>query len=751
MSLLRLSSEHLKQLKDSAIAPDVIAERGYSTAERQVDLKRLGFGGVQAQLVPALVIPIRDVYGYVELYQVRPDTPRMGRGGKTVKYETKAGSGLVIDVPERVRSKLGDPHEALWITEGAKKVDSALSHGLSCIGLIGVYGWRGTNDKGGKTALADLEQIAWNERKVYLAFDSDAMEKPEVHQALDRFAIQLNRRGAEVRYIYIPSTTGDKVGLDDYLAAGGTVSSLLRTASSELYQLSSDELDVAAEWKPDESALETAEVLLDAPDLLDRIGNAIAALGVAGDLMNAKILYLAITSRLLDQPINVKVEGPSSAGKSYLVQKVAAMFPERATYALDGMSDLALVYLDADLRHRHLIVNEAAALQREGVGAAIMRAVAWGGQVRYATVDKSGGELRSRSIDLEGPTGLITTTTKRVESELETRLLTLHVADTPDVTRQILRSDAARLNGYAPNEPDLDPWHALQWWLANKGTREVIIPFAEQLAELVAVDRVRARRDWRQIANLISASAILHQQQREEDGYGRIVATRADYELIHSLTAELFSEIRAEGVTQSVRDVVEVVRSFNSVGDNPTISQVARELGLERSTVSRHVKKAYEGGWLVNLEERRGRPAELKIGDPLPEERSAIPGPAELPDNADVYNEVPTNYTPARLGQSADCGGKNGRESGGSRMLHANATGESSRARRVEPVKGGLQPHSSDTEAKNSQGVYACADSDGEHRCAACGGPVGKRGLCLASDCEGVAGGMSPFDPTRDE
>ncbi|MEZ4521155.1 MAG: hypothetical protein R3A46_05875 [Thermomicrobiales bacterium] len=88
--------------------------------------------------------------------------------------------------------------------------------------------------------------------------------------------------------------------------------------------------------------------------------------------------------------------------------------------------------------------------------------------MRYATVEKTGGGLRPVNIDREGPTGIITTSTRRVEPELETRLLTLQVADTADVTRAIMAADAARRNGHAPESPDLEPWHAFNTGLLTK-------------------------------------------------------------------------------------------------------------------------------------------------------------------------------------------------------------------------------------------------------------------------------------------
>ncbi len=654
----RLSDHHRAMLEASAIDPAIIEERGYWTATTKAELQRLGFGTAQRN-VPALVIPIYDVHGDVRLYQARPDTPRV-KDGRTIKYETPAKAGLVLDVPRSIRDKLGDPGVPLWVTEGSKKVDAAISHGLACIGVVGVYGWRGTNDAGGKTALADMEWIAWNDgRKVHLAFDSDAMEKVEVHQALGRFAALLASKGAKVRYVYIPSTDGRKVGLDDYLAGGGRIDELLRNATDELERLPGDEPDAEPDWEPSPEALSAGKRLLDAPDLLERAGETIRALGVAGDLINAQILYLALNSRFLPQPINAAIVGPSSAGKSHLVKNVVATFPESATYTLDSMSERALIYSEVDLKHRYLIVTEAAGLHYDGIGAMLMRALTWGGDLRYSTVVKTNAGPQAVEIHREGPTGLITTTTKKIEAELETRLLTVHVADTADVTRQIMLANARRRNGNQPEPPDLEPWHALQWWLATEGDHEVTIPYAERLAELLPADLVRMRRDHEQIDNLISASAILHQRQRERDERGRIVATRADYELVYGLTAGIFGAIAAEGVTPVIRETVLAVRM--QTGDKPTcsIQQIAGHLGLAHSTAQSRVYRAVRGGWIVNEEQGKGKPARLSVGDPLPEERPALPNPDDLFDNTHTTTTSDAESVSRYAAHSADADAAN--------------------------------------------------------------------------------------------
>ncbi|MGH7169634.1 MAG: DUF3854 domain-containing protein, partial [Gemmataceae bacterium] len=229
-----LSAEHAALLAASAIDKEVIKARGYWTANAQADLLHLGFKLHQCQ-VPALVIPIRNVHGEISLYQSRPDEPRLGKNGKTIKYETPCGGRLVLDVPLMARPDLDDPKIPLFITEGSRKADAAVSKGLCCISLLGVWNWRGKNGRGGKTTLPDWDAIALNDRQVYLTFDSDIMTKKSVRMALTRLMALLKSRGAKVQVIHLPAAKeGNKVGLDDYLADGHTVEDVLKLATTSL-------------------------------------------------------------------------------------------------------------------------------------------------------------------------------------------------------------------------------------------------------------------------------------------------------------------------------------------------------------------------------------------------------------------------------------------------------------------------------------------------------------------------------------
>jgi hypothetical protein len=229
-----LLDQHERFLADRAVALVVAAERGYSSTVLPGALREMGFSVAVSRLVPGLLIPLRDVQGNVRYHQYRPDKPR-NRDGKPVKYETPAGTRLVLDVPPRVLARLGDPVPPLFVTEGPVKADAAVSAGWACIGMTGVWGWRGTNHRGGKTVLPDWDYVALNGRTVYLVPDSDVATNPAVAAAVSRLGVVLGSRDANVRYVYLPTgADGGKTGLDDWLAQHGPdMDGLLALASED--------------------------------------------------------------------------------------------------------------------------------------------------------------------------------------------------------------------------------------------------------------------------------------------------------------------------------------------------------------------------------------------------------------------------------------------------------------------------------------------------------------------------------------
>jgi hypothetical protein len=311
----------------------------------------------------------------------------------------------------------------------------------------------------------------------------------------------------------------------------------------------SEEARAQAEAR-DREAWRACEQLAREGRILDRFAETLERSGVAGEARVLKLLYLALTSRLLEKPVSIAVKGPSSGGKSYLTERVLRYFPESAYHALTAMSERLLAYSEEPIKHRFLVIYEAEGMSGD-FATYLIRSLLSEGKVRYETVEKTRDGLKPRLIEREGPTGLIVTTTAlKLHPENETRLLSLTVTDTREQTRGVfsMLAEEERV------EADQKPWHALQQWLESpSATRSVTIPYAKALAEMVPPLAVRLRRDFGALLSLIRAHTILHQATRERDDRGRLVATLDDYASVRELVADLVSEGIEATVPKSVR------------------------------------------------------------------------------------------------------------------------------------------------------------------------------------------------------
>jgi Domain of unknown function (DUF3854) len=218
-----LSDSHLRELKDSDIAPEVIAARGYRTIRHRSQVPD-EFADWQRRL--GLLVPTYSPDGQTKGHQLKPNKLIRRKDGSAPKYETAAGSTITLDVNplmlEEVRGGDGD----LWVTEGPKKVDALTSRGEPTVGIIGVWNFAEPGSKS-RTPLSCWNHVRLRGRRVIIVYDADAKTNPDVQEALRRLVAMLEGLGAEVLVVYLPAVNGDgKAGVDDYLAGGGTVAEL---------------------------------------------------------------------------------------------------------------------------------------------------------------------------------------------------------------------------------------------------------------------------------------------------------------------------------------------------------------------------------------------------------------------------------------------------------------------------------------------------------------------------------------------
>lgn len=327
--------------------------------------------------------------------------------------------------------------------------------------------------------------------------------------------------------------------------------------------------------------------------------------------------------------MSVMIEGPSSGGKSELIKRQIKVLPDHAVYELQSISDKALAYMGRDaLRDRFLVVFELGGLGKEGdAGIEMAKQLLTEGRIKRQIADSTPNGVRGRLVEVEGPTGLWTTTTKLVtDTELNNRLFKLTVDDSPEQTGRIVACifDEDR-------EPmDFSPIRALHTWIEAQDNR-VTLPFGRALGTLMLYSATRMRRDALRVRDLICAHAVLHQASRERDEQGRIVATLEDYEAVRALIDNIIGVAAEQSVSSFVRETVQAVRAL--IDDNKPVNRttLGQRFGIAASNASRRLGAATAAGYIKHDPDATGKTKQYVMGDvPLPEDKAALPSVEEL-------------------------------------------------------------------------------------------------------------------------
>lgn len=423
----------------------------------------------------------------------------------------------------------------------------------------------------------------------------------------------------------------------DHLEAGHGVDDFLPVVASETSEhprppAKRASLSLKSSRKADPRAIRATPALATETDILARFEHDLRLAGVAGEQRLAKVTYLALTSRLLpwqsatNRPVSVIAKGTSSTGKSYTTQTVLKFFPSSAYLDLGSMSKRYLLYSEENLAHRFIVVPEASSIAADDEILTVLRTLLSEGRVSHGTVDGD-AKRTARRIEKEGPTGLlITTAAAAVDSELETRCLSLTTDDSPEQTRRVFETLAELELGAGPSV-HYQSWHELQEWLADSGELRVVIPFIGALAQLMPNGATRLRRDFVAMLCLLRAHALLHQASRARDDQGRIVATiDDDYAAIRELAGDLLAEGADAGVTDALRETVETARLLieeASAGvPHLTVRAIGDRLKIGMPATYDRVRRALFAGYLVDVSASNERAKRLVLGAELPGDSS---------------------------------------------------------------------------------------------------------------------------------
>jgi hypothetical protein len=337
--------------------------------------------------------------------------------------------------------------------------------------------------------------------------------------------------------------------LDLYAAKArtGFAQALARTFGTELARVEKDlvlileylerERDEALRMGNKKAAVEVSAAdrelglsLLRDPELFTRIVDDMSSLGYVGEDLNKQLVYLAASSRKLDDPISVLILSQSAAGKSYLVETVRRLMPEEEVVAVTSLSDQALNYID-DLTHKFLILGEA--VHGEVVEHQIREMLSGKELSRLVTIkDPETGKMQSRVVRTPViVSSVMSGTNHNINPENASRYFVVNADESRQQTERIHEQQRQK--------------YSLDHLAAARGSAETIIrthqaaqrllckrQIVNEFAPLIGfpTSLMRSRRDHDRFLDLIACVAFVRQYQKKPGKAGTIEYIRCDLE-----------------------------------------------------------------------------------------------------------------------------------------------------------------------------------------------------------------------------
>lgn len=266
------------------------------------------------------------------------------------------------------------------------------------------------------------------------------------------------------------------------------------------------------------SVIAEAEAMLAAPNLIDTIIADIETMGVVGERVLGLTIYLIGTSRLLESPLSGKVQGTSSSGKSFILERVGKLFPEESVLIATDLTANSLYYMTfGALIHTLVLGGERSKVEDEerAESKRALREMISGGALRKVLpIKQPDGSFISQSVFQPGPIAhLESTTNTQIFDEDANRTLLLSTDESPDQTARIIMAAAAAAEQPPSSVNAIEMRHQAAQRLLKRV--KVRVPFARALAKFIEATRPQARRAFNQGIGVIRAIALLRQRQRK--------------------------------------------------------------------------------------------------------------------------------------------------------------------------------------------------------------------------------------------
>ena len=310
---------------------------------------------------------------------------------------------------------------------------------------------------------------------------------------------------------------------------------------------------------------------LSEPDLIERIAVDYDKLGYVRERKNKLLLYLVMTSRLMDSPLHAIAVSRSGAGKSMLAEITESLCPAEDVESISDLSANAMYYYgEDDLVHKFILIGEKAGSEsseyplRELISRkSITKAV--------PMKDASTGQTRTTTITVNGPISLIETTSSgELNPENLNRCFVIGIDESEEQTQRIheLQRRNYTIDGFLHKREieAIRQKHIFAQRLLEPV--QVFNQFAEYLT--FPSSTLRSRRDNDKFLRLITAVCFLHQHQRERkalklgdtEEISYIECSLEDYQIAYELLSEGVLDNTLDDLPRPARQLLDITRHY---------------------------------------------------------------------------------------------------------------------------------------------------------------------------------------------
>lgn len=303
-----------------------------------------------------------------------------------------------------------------------------------------------------------------------------------------------------------------------------------------------------------------AKAILSQPNLIHQLDTLIAQSGIIGEDSSRKMLFIIASTYKMENPLHALVQATSGAGKSHLINSIAACFPQEDILNLSRITSKSLYYYPKEeLLNKLVLVQDIDGLDDEAQLA--FRELQSAKILRSSTVHKDRyGNLQSMiKIVTAHFASMVATTKAEIYYDNMSRSIVVGVDESDEQTQRIIHYQNQKLSGRISQKEEQQAKEALQNVIRLLQPYEVINYYADKVFLPVQAKMLRRLNSYFQ--SFVAQITLLHQYQREKDQQGRLITQKEDLQQAAEI---LFDAIilKVDELDNATRQFYERVKSY---------------------------------------------------------------------------------------------------------------------------------------------------------------------------------------------